>query len=279
MVTLANYEEYVIRHVDNELNAAELQELEAFMTLHPELRSELALYENTRLVPDTTIVFERKEQLLKKPGGYAMSLRNWRSYGAAAGILALIATTILFIQRSNHVTTVVNVTVNKNTYSQPLNNPTSHVNPAKKDTTTQRLLAVVVKKQEPTTKQTPISVSHRTPVLATIRNDVQAQQAAPSAISPIAIARTKPLPVMSNQSEIKQVTVTAPASLDNVKTDINEEKDLFAWLPIDETKKQGLNDLKKTVDKKVKEVRNITDNLKETALVFKLGKKEITLNF
>ncbi|MGN6569468.1 MAG: anti-sigma factor family protein [Flavipsychrobacter sp.] len=282
MVTLENYEEYVIRHVDNELNAAELQELEAFMTLHPELRSEMTLYENTRLAPDTTVIFEHKEQLLKKLGSYIISLRNWRTYGAAAGIVALIGTAILFLQRSNnHVTTVVNVTVNKNTYSQPLNNPVTNVTSIKNDTTAQKPIAVMIKKQEPTIQQAPISTRHNNPVIATTEKNIQDQQTDASNISPITIARANTLPVLNNHepSKIKQVQVTIPTITDNTITEDIEDKEPFAWLPIDESKKQGLKDLKNTVDEKVKEVRSITNNLKETAFVFKLGKKEITLNF
>lgn len=282
MVTLENYEEYVIRHVDNELNAAELQELEAFMTLHPELRSEMTLYENTRLIPDTTLVFEHKEQLLKKPGGYIISLRNWRTYGAAAGIVALIGTAILFLQRpNNHVTTVVNVTVNKNSYSQPLNNPVINVNPVKNDSAVQKPIATIIKKQEPATTSAPIATRHNNPIIATTEKNVQGQQTDASNISSIPIAKTNALPVVNNSEpgNIKQVQVTIPTIPDNTVTEDIEDKEPFAWLPIDESKKQGLKDLKNTVDEKVKEVRSITNNLKETAFVFKLGKKEITLNF
>jgi len=279
MVTLENYEEYIIRYIDEELNAAELQELQAFMNLHPELRSEMVAYENTRLLPDTTLVFEGKEQLLKKPKTFPLSSGQWRSYGAAAGIIALLGTAILFWQhRGNNVTTVVNVTVNKNINIQPLNNSVTTVKPVKKDTAVQQTVAAVVKQENKLHNHRTVMVVNT----STIHNKhaAQPQQEAVLPISPVAITKAKPLsqPNVVTNSKISPVMIEQTATVKNVTTD-DEPKDLITWLPIDDIKKQGLKDLKNTVNEKVKEVRNITNNLKETALVFKFGKKEITLNF
>jgi hypothetical protein len=279
MVTLENYEEYIIRYIDEELNAAELQELQAFMNLHPELRSEMVAYENTRLLPDTTQIFEGKEQLLKKPNTFILSPGQWRSYGAAAGIIALLGTAILFWQhRGNNVTTVVNVTVNRNIDIQPLNNPVTTVKPIKKDIPVQQTVAAVVKQENKLHNHLTVMVVNT----STIHNKhaAQPQQEAVLPISPVAITKAKPLsqPNVVTNSKISPVMIEQTATVENVTTD-DEPKDLITWLPIDDIKKQGLKDLKNTVNEKVKEVRNITNNLKETALVFKFGKKEITLNF
>jgi len=279
MVTLENYEEYIIRYIDEELNAAGLQELQAFMNLHPELRSEMVAYENTRLLPDTTQIFEGKEQLLKKPNTFILSPGQWRSYGAAAGIIALLGTAILFWQhRGNNVTTVVNVTVNRAIDIQPLNNSVTTVKPVKKDTAVQQTVAAMVKQENKLHNHRTVMVVNT----STIHNKhaAQPQQEAVLPISPVAIAKAKPLSQLNvvTSSKISPVMIEQTATVENVTTD-DEPKDLITWLPIDDIKKQGLKDLKNTVNEKVKEVRNITNNLKETALVFKFGKKEITLNF
>ncbi|MBS1687695.1 MAG: hypothetical protein JSS96_03150 [Bacteroidetes bacterium] len=283
MVTLENYEEYIISYVDGALNAAELQELEAFIAHHPELRSEMSAYENTRLMPDTSMIYANKEALLKQAPKRTISLGNWRSYGVAAGIIALIGTAILLWQHTNnnHVATIVNVTINKNTAQAPVG-PIAHENPIKKDKAIQQPVIAAVnhrKQARPGIASAP--GINRLTVNDHQNNTAQPSQEKPEVNKPVEIARITALP------EPKTIDTISPAKVltavitpnETMVADKQDEKDPFAWLPIDDTKKQGLKDLKKTVDKTVKEVRSVTNNLKETALVFKFGKKEITLNF
>jgi len=283
MVTLENYEAYIISYVDGELNAAELQELEAFMNLHPELRSEMTAYENTRLLPDNSVVYTNKETLLKQAPKRSISLSRWRSYGAAAGIIALIGTAILLAQHTNnHVTTVVNVTVNKTTIQAPVN-PIAHENPVKDTAMQQPAIAIVnhgTKARPGNTSVKPINRS----TMTNYQNTTPPSQEKTAADKPIEIAKTTVLPEPKTPSidtvaPVKVQTAVTNTPAETMVANNPEEKDPFAWLPIDDIKKQGLKDLKKTVDKTVREVRSVTNNLKETALVFKFGKKEITLNF
>ena len=51
MISLENYEEYMILHADGELQPAEEQELMAFLDAHPELKAEMTAYDLTRLSP------------------------------------------------------------------------------------------------------------------------------------------------------------------------------------------------------------------------------------
>ena len=62
-ITLSNYEEYFILYMDNELDAAGRQIVEAFISLHPHLADELDTLMSTRL-PVDDIVFYNKEELL-----------------------------------------------------------------------------------------------------------------------------------------------------------------------------------------------------------------------
>src|SRR5687767_14208397 len=59
-----NYEEFFILYMDNELDAAGRREVELFIGKNPDLKEELDLLQQFRLTPDTSIVFEGKEDLM-----------------------------------------------------------------------------------------------------------------------------------------------------------------------------------------------------------------------
>ncbi|MGN6294413.1 MAG: hypothetical protein ACTHMV_16815 [Chitinophagaceae bacterium] len=61
-----NYEEFFILYLDNELTAEERRRVEDFAAANPDLKEELDLLLQSKLVPDTTIVFNGREELLKQ---------------------------------------------------------------------------------------------------------------------------------------------------------------------------------------------------------------------
>ena len=79
MVNLENYEEYMMMYADGELNEAETKALMDFVAANPELAKELEAYSATKLVPDTTMVYANKDQLMKAPpeGGRTIGRRTW----------------------------------------------------------------------------------------------------------------------------------------------------------------------------------------------------------
>jgi hypothetical protein len=59
-----NYEEFFILYMDNELNEADRRMVESFISNHPDLKEELDILLQYKLIPDTDIVFEGKEELM-----------------------------------------------------------------------------------------------------------------------------------------------------------------------------------------------------------------------
>jgi hypothetical protein len=64
-INLHNYEEYFILYVDNELNSDERLQVEEFVLKNPDLKADLDILLQYKLVPDTNIVFAGKEDLMK----------------------------------------------------------------------------------------------------------------------------------------------------------------------------------------------------------------------
>lgn len=63
---MENYEERFVDYMEGQLDAAEMKEVEAFVTLHPELEEDFKLFCSSKLAPDTSIVFTHKEKLTKQ---------------------------------------------------------------------------------------------------------------------------------------------------------------------------------------------------------------------
>lgn len=62
-ISRTNYEEYFLLYVDNELNTTERLEVEAFLTLHPDLQAEIDILLSTKL-PADLIQLQDKESLM-----------------------------------------------------------------------------------------------------------------------------------------------------------------------------------------------------------------------
>lgn len=74
-----NYEHYFLLWVDGELSPEEMVAVERFIAEHPDLAEELALLQDTKLVPEAQIIFSGKEQLLKQPSN-EITFTNYESW-------------------------------------------------------------------------------------------------------------------------------------------------------------------------------------------------------
>ena len=72
-----NYEEFFILYMDNELCPEDRRMVETFVQQHPDLKEELDMLLQYKLVPDTDIRFEGKEELLKDNGHPPITQGNY----------------------------------------------------------------------------------------------------------------------------------------------------------------------------------------------------------
>jgi anti-sigma factor RsiW len=65
-LNISNYESWFLSYIDGELNKEELELLQQFLLNHPHLQQELELLEGTKIVPDTSVVFDFKSSLYRQ---------------------------------------------------------------------------------------------------------------------------------------------------------------------------------------------------------------------
>lgn len=71
-----NYEEHFLLYMDNELSSDDRRMVEAFVQQHPDLKEELDILLQYKLVPDTDIVFDSKQELMKVNGDTPVTFSN-----------------------------------------------------------------------------------------------------------------------------------------------------------------------------------------------------------
>ena len=78
-----NYEEYFLLYIDNELTVDQKKQVELFVQENPDLEEELVMLKQSRLIPDDSIVFDKKQLLMKGDTVYHssdQSLINLNNY-------------------------------------------------------------------------------------------------------------------------------------------------------------------------------------------------------
>ena len=137
-ISLHNYQDFLLRYIDGELDLRETEALLAFVTLHPEAQEELAALELTKLelpvipcpnkallyknifpvrVEPVTIVYPHKQKLFKKEKDKApVVLLKWWAMGAAAVFLFMMVRYGLLDQKGG--TTLSKNSISKNNVSK-----------------------------------------------------------------------------------------------------------------------------------------------------------------
>ena len=82
-ITRHNYEEYFMLYIDNELNAAGRAAVEGFVQEKPDLAAELEALRDTQFLPDESVVFAAKHDLLRS--GNPITAANHEDYFISYG--------------------------------------------------------------------------------------------------------------------------------------------------------------------------------------------------
>ena len=90
-ITLANYEDYFIRNVENTLSQEEKIELTEFIQQHSGLQREMNAFDSTKLVADSSIVFPDKNLLKRRDGRIVpMYVRYVLAAAIAASVMLVL---------------------------------------------------------------------------------------------------------------------------------------------------------------------------------------------
>lgn len=278
MVNLENYEEYMMMYADGELNEAETKALMDFVAANPELAKELEAYSATKLVPDTTMVYANKDQLMKAPpaGGRTIGMRTWWMYAAAAAVL-LFAVTIF--RQGGDATDSPVVANNTPTTTQPTQTPVIE-NKTEKDSNREEL------------HSNPVGPVNHENNIANAKNKKQkvktvVEEQPKEEIRIAKEEKTIPAPQQPSykpENEPVQQVIAQQTEKPNKVEEANEPTEelnnqpqkqrrrLIDLLPISKNKREGASMIASAVTKRVE---NVTDNLKDTDIKFKIGNKEI----
>lgn len=275
MVTLENYEEYMLMDADGELNAAEKKELLAFVSQHPELQKEYDMYMAAHIAPDMELTYEHKAQLLKpEPSAKAIGFRSWWAYSAAAGIAALIGIWLLKEQPAADIRTAA-VTPDRSApvaaTTQDTNNKILHSQPveaiASENAYTHRPNAIA---HENTNKHKRPLLKNKAPEVP--GNTLTDEPASISAL-PVQPLKEQELHTTAGPGFIP----VAPLPSFEQGTNTHDSK-LLALLDLEDT--QGIAELKDAVSEKVHQAKEIKNRIKNTDVTVKLGNKQLfTVNF
>ena len=75
-----NYEEHFLLYIDNELTVDQMKQVELFVKENPDLGEELAMLEQSKLSPDQTVHFDKKEMLMKDEANPFINMSNYREW-------------------------------------------------------------------------------------------------------------------------------------------------------------------------------------------------------
>jgi hypothetical protein len=181
-ISLHNYQDFLLRYIDGELDLRETEDLLAFVALHPEAQEELELLQSTKLDIETitcpskallyknifpvivepeTIVYPHKQKLFKKEKEKApIVLLKWWAVGAAAVFLFMMVRYGVLDQKAGSTVSKNSISKNKDAKESPIavvknNVPTNNSTTNNPDANTVSMAAAKVEtRQNGITKNT-----------------------------------------------------------------------------------------------------------------------------
>jgi anti-sigma factor RsiW len=288
MITLDNYEEYLVMHADGELQPHEEDALQVFLNEHPHLREELQAYGLARLVPDTEVVYANKEALLKPlPAKRIAMAPFWRTLSMAAGLAAIIVIAAVALHDGGNNTKVPVATTAVSNTAQPVTTTDTVVPQSVAGTTSNAAdSGAAATISTPVISQQPKHERHATVALVVPpASNKQAQAIVKQEAAPAMNARVYLSPVAA--SEFKKLPVDA-AHFNNVG---NAPDDGFiasaparrqTWidrLPIEDEKKEHLNAIALAVTTGIDKASAFESSISDKKLTIKVEKRKLILSF
>ena len=183
-INLHNYQDFLLRYIDEELNLRETEALLAFVALHPAICEELESLQSTKLdiesitcpskallyknifpvtLEPTTIVYPNKQKLFKKEKEKApVILLRWWAVGAAAVFIFIMARNGMFNGEAGNGLSKNNVAKNNSVkpVTSPVNNPINNIStPNDAIVNTGSLASTNVKENQQNITTTPLERS------------------------------------------------------------------------------------------------------------------------
>jgi anti-sigma factor RsiW len=276
MVTWQNYEEYMMMLVDGELSSHDEKELMAFVSQHPQLKSELAAFNMVKLEPATDIVFENKEKLMKSVSTKrVIALPVWQRYSIAAGVAAIIFISLFRLNKEDNTIASVVAPVSARTVApaapeqvKKMEKVEKAVEPA--PVTSEFATNEVVKR--PAFNNSGVAVKHR----KTIVKQQMIASAKQESINEIALAG--PMPI-DNLPTATAALNEAPALALVGEVDQQEKGSFLKNLGIEEGKREGMEAVATAVTNTLNKVQSIKDNIDSRSLSVKIENKRLILSF
>src|SRR5262252_4676100 len=75
-----NYEDYFLLYTDDELTVEQMKQVELFVMDNPDLEEELVMLQQSRLIPDENIVFDKKHLLMKEQSDSFIDVGNYEEW-------------------------------------------------------------------------------------------------------------------------------------------------------------------------------------------------------
>jgi hypothetical protein len=298
MINLENYEEYMVMHADGELSPSEEQELMNFLYEHPELQSELTAFSMTKMIPDTDIVFEKKDALMQpEEGKKVIAFPVWRKYAVAAGVAAIFFVSYwkLHTGSTEEMTTVAAVTTPPaaTTPEAPATNPTENITSQQNTGNTNNTTPAPVKTTETPAPQqktmlaantvTPNSVKQMDRVSVAKNTTHETAVAANTIKTTDQISPVEPAEMIAwkNQENFSEVFVTnvPPASIYMHEGDERGTSSIIDKLPIDELKKKGMEHVASAVATGYNKVHALREEISGSAISLKIEKRKLVISF
>lgn len=277
MVTLENYEEYMLLDADGELDAGGQEALSKFLKLHPALKQEHELYLATRLMPDAAIVYTDKQALVKsEPEKRVIPMRGWWAVSAAACIAVLV-----YLSVANSTEPVQHLAANTTQSPTPrvvqrqqipaqpsvdTSFHSSHVGP---------ITGVEQDAAKPLPSNKAMAISKNEEIAKTGNgNENKMEEAIEDKPLKIAVITSTPFAMLAY--ELPQPAIAAAVAVPEPSMDKRGKMNKM----IDDDMPNGIKELEYALAEKIKDVKSIRNRVKDTDVSIRLGNKELlTLKF